>query len=292
MMISVGVSFAFLIGSPVTMVGVSLHLCFTGLGLHRIFFWMQPRILVAAAWRMGAKAVIEFFDRNRATIDREHLAAALACIIRFGPSKTVRVPLLAGVTNAGKSTVLDPIDFVFGSRAVMHTPALCATMPLANLALASKRFIYFDEFFPVEYAAIPDRAPTIPAVTFKKLFSGQALEVQTSQCFNNGNEDVKWSRGAAITAPLENLWVPQGRCTAEDIRHMKSRVLQFDALVPIQGELKQVPLCPESWCKYVVDTSAAYAARMPYALPPPAGQAEEPDAGQEGPEHGDNVFFL
>jgi hypothetical protein len=42
--------------------------------------------------------------------------------------------MIVGPTNAAKSTVLDPIDDVFGEGNVMHTPMLGSSMPLANLA--------------------------------------------------------------------------------------------------------------------------------------------------------------
>ena len=232
------------------------------------------------AW---SQALMDFFHRNKSTIDGELLAASLAQIIVSGPSKTTRVPLIVGVTNAGKSTVLDPIDAVFGRNAVMHTPALGATMPLANLAVPGKRFLYFDEYEPVKFASVPESRPTVPATTFKKLFAGQSLEIQCSQVFNNGNSDVKWERGIAMTAPLEDLWKPCWPVEQEDIRHFRSRVLQFDALVPIKGVLQPVPLCPESWCKYIVVASQAYAARsMPSAIPVlPLAPAQDPEQGDD-----------
>ena len=76
-----------------------------------------------------AQAATSFCERNAATLDGEALAACLAKVICEGPSKTARVPLIAGVSNAGKSTLLDPLDNVFGPERVLHTPALGATMP-------------------------------------------------------------------------------------------------------------------------------------------------------------------
>jgi len=235
-------------------------------------------------WEVAAEA---FFARQKATIDEELLAAVLAKVIQQGPGKCARVPMIAGVTNAGKSTVLDPVDPVFGYEHVLHTPAENSTMPLANLVVSedAQRFIYFDEFAPVTFASTPDRRPTVPATTFKKLFGGQRMEVQTSQSFNNGNGVVRWRQGAAMTAPLEGLWDLKGKVTQEDVRHMKSRVWQFDALEALPQEvLRDIPHCAGPWCRWLMRASAAYAARsvpQPLAVPPPAPQHMAGDSDHE-----------
>jgi hypothetical protein len=94
-------------------------------------------------WWAAAHA---FFDRNRDTICKLRLAACLAAVLDKGPSKTRRIPLIVGPTNAAKSTIFDPLDEVFGEEYVTHTPMLGASMPLANLALKKKRFMYLDVF--------------------------------------------------------------------------------------------------------------------------------------------------
>lgn len=137
------------------------------------------------AWEEAAK---EFAARNRETIDMDLLAASLANIISHAPSKTARVPLIAGVTNAGKSLMLDPVVEVFGRQHVDFCPALHASMPLTSLATSDRmRFIYWDEYSPTDFSARPPRAPTIRAVTFKKLFAGQYLRLQVSQAHHDGN---------------------------------------------------------------------------------------------------------
>ena len=130
----------------------------------------------------------------------------LAQVICHGPSKTARVPLIAGVTNAGKSLVLEPLLNVFDRKAVDFCPALGVSMALSSLvATKGMRFIYWDEFSPTEFASRSPRSPTVPAVTFKKLFAGQVLRVQVSQAHHDGNPDFRWTRGAALTAPLDGL---------------------------------------------------------------------------------------
>ena len=149
----------------------------------------------ACAWQEAAE---EFAARNRETIGMDLLAASLANIICNGPSKTARVLLIAGVTNAGKSLMLDPLVEVFGRQHVDFCPALGATMPLSSLATCDRmRFIYWDEYSPTEFASRPARAPTIPAVTFKKLFAGQYLRLQVSQAHHDGNPDFRWTRGVS-----------------------------------------------------------------------------------------------
>lgn len=227
---------------------------------------------------LWAAAAEDFFCRNSATIDKDLLAASLANVICHGPSKTARVPMIAGATNAGKSLVLDPVVNVFGRKHVDFCPALGASMPLSSLATTrGMRFIYWDEYSPAEFASRPARAPTIPAVTFKKLFAGQYLRLQVSQSHHDGNPDFRWTRGAAMTAPLQGLWDHQPPLTAEDVSHMKSRIIQFDALVVIQGPLRAMPHCPTSWCKYVTERSTAYAARRIADIPAAEVAIDEDD---------------
>ena len=223
-------------------------------------------------------AAQSFFRRQAATIDGVLLAACLVKVIQEGPGKCARVPLIAGVTNAAKSTMLDPVDKAFGHERVFHTPAMGSTMALANLANhgCTKRFLYMDEYEPVKYAAYPEKSPTVPATTFKKLLAGQHLEVQRSQCHNDGNGDIQWKKGAAMTAPLEGLWDLLGKVSREDVRHMQSRVVQFDALVAVPlEEMRDIPLCAESWSWWLVTWSAAFAARtVPSPMAPPAQEQE------------------
>ena len=87
-----------------------------------------------------------------------------------------------------------------------------------------------------------------------------------SQSFNNGNADVRWTQGAAITAKLEGLWEPTSVVTVEDIRHFQSRVHQFNVLVPIRVELQDTPLCAASWCRWVVADAIAFASRRHASL--------------------------
>ena len=229
-------------------------------------------------WLAAAEA---FFARNRGCLDEERLAACVAMVVKEGPSKTARVPLLTGPTNSGKSTVFDSLDDVFGHAAVMHTPALGASMPLATLATQRKRFLYWDEFQPVAFAGLPEKAPTIPALTFMKLFAGQRLEVQVSQSFHDGNADVQWKRGVVFTAKSEGLWDCVGKATAEDVRHMQSRVEVFEARAVLRTEeLRRTPTCKNSFGKWLVEKSAAYAARsLPLAPGPAADQEDGAHAG-------------
>ena len=97
-----------------------------------------------------------------------------------------------------------------------------------------------------------------------------------SQSFNNGNPDFCWKRGAALTAPLEGLWKLASPVTQEDVNHMKSRVLVFEALVGLSGPMRTVPHCAESWCKWVVQASVAYASRhVPVPVPGPVIDDED-----------------
>jgi hypothetical protein len=72
-------------------------------------------------------------------------------IVKNGPSKTCRVPMLVGPSNTGKSTVLYPFDDLFGPKQVFHKPALGSSFALRNI-VQKKRFIFWDDYRPVEYA--------------------------------------------------------------------------------------------------------------------------------------------
>jgi len=209
---------------------------------------------------MWLEAAKSFFARNACNLSEGHLAHCLAKIICEGPSKTTRIPLIAGPSNSAKSTILDPIDEVFGAENVQHKPDLGSTMPLVNITKPNKRFMYLDEFQCVEYASVPARKPTIPVTTMLKLFGGQFLEVQVSQSFHDGNLDCRWRRGIAITSKLTGLWEPRGPVTPEDISHLQNRVEQFTATVRLQRQdLRTVTPCKHSFSKWLVEASAAYA---------------------------------
>ena len=221
----------------------------------------------------------DFFLRNQATIDQERLAACTAALIEKGPGKTRRIPFLVGPTNSGKSTIYDPVDAVFGESMVHHTPAIGSSMPLANLSLKDKRFLYLDEFNPVDYASLPANKPTIPINMLLKFLAGQWLEVQVSQSHQNGNADIRWKGGAAITAKAQGLWKPTDHVSAEDIRHLQARVEVFTATAQIQGQLSDTTLCKESWCQWLLRSAEAYACRVvPSAPPDRLRSAEGPGA--------------
>ena len=226
------------------------------------------------------------FRRNSGTLDERRFAACLAKVIAEGPGKNSRVPLLVGVTNAGKSTVLDPIDVVFGPEKVFHTPAIGSSMPLSNLAVKEKRFVYFDDFHPVAFASSPHRSPTLPVITFLKLFAGQHLEVQVPLNQNLGNVDLAWRRGAAITSKMEGLWDVRGCVTQEDVRHMQSRVEQFSALEQVPaGEMKDVPKCKNSFAAWLLTAAAQFAnGSAPAAAIALRGASESADREVEGLE--------
>ena len=96
-----------------------------------------------------------FFQRNAANFTREELAFALRAVLVGGPSKTPRVPLLVGGTNTGKTTVVVPIDSIFGYKHVMHKPSLKSSFALRNLSNKGKRSLArFLHFHSLCYGAL------------------------------------------------------------------------------------------------------------------------------------------
>ena len=210
-----------------------------------------------------AQAVGEIFQKNAETVSPQRLACALRAVLRHGPSKTCRVPLLVGASNTGKSTMLYPVDDLFGPKHVFHKPALGSTFALRNIA-KKKRFIFWDDFRPVEFA----HKDTIPVPTFLSLFIGKETEIQVSQSFNDGNLDVAWRRGAVFTAKGEGLWTPTAKISAEDVRHLKNRVeeFRFDHVFETLHDVESCAPCMARWIVHYSGTAAAPAAASSNAL--------------------------
>ena len=126
-----------------------------------------------------------------------------------------------------------------------------------------KRFLFWDDYRPVEYAK-----ETIPTATLLSLLTGHPFEVQVPQSFHDGNVDFEWHRGAVVTAKEEGLWIPTRAVTAEDIRHMQSRfeVFRLVAQVP---ELRGIEPCQIHLARWVRDAAAAYDAQAALQAPLP-----------------------
>jgi hypothetical protein len=198
------------------------------------------------------KAVDEIFEKNIATLCPRKLACALKAVLLNGPSKTCRVPILIGASNTGKSTLLYPFDDLFGPKHVLHKPALGSTFALRNI-VKKKRFIFWDDFRPVEFA----HKDTVPIATFLSLFIGKDTEIQVSQSFNDGNLDVCWKRGVVFTAKEDGLWDPTSKISAEDVRHLKNRVQEF-RLTHVLVDVKEVESCASCMSRWIAKYSAGY----------------------------------
>ena len=207
-------------------------------------------------------AAARFFDANASSLSRVELAVALRAIIIGGPSKTTRTPLIVGPTNTGKSTLVLPFDTLFGNKRVFHKPALGSKFALRNI-LKDKRFLFWDDYRPVEYAQ-----KTIDVATFLSLFTGHPFEVQVSQSFNDGNEDFEWRHGAVMTAKEEGLWRPRGDVTDEEVRHMQSRVSVFRCYATLP-KLKDTHACACCMAAWIRDSAAQYDASSVLAQPQP-----------------------
>ncbi|CAE8679700.1 unnamed protein product [Polarella glacialis] len=165
----------------------------------------------------------QIFELNAASFSWVSLAVALRSVIVSGPSKTRRVPFLVGSTNSGKSTLLESFDSLFGEVNVFHLPALTDKRFALRNWLRHKRFVFWDEFKPVQFA----EAECLPIPQFLKAFNGDLFEIQVPQNAHDGNVDFRWTRGAAFTAKERGLFTPAEFVTAEDIFHIKARVHLF-----------------------------------------------------------------
>jgi len=145
------------------------------------------------------------------------------------------------------------------------------------------RFVYWDEYYPVEYA----HTGCVPVDAFLTVYQGKKAEARAAQTHHDGNPEISWSRGVAMTGPNEGLWDPKAKngpgtfaVTRENIRHMQGRVEQFEATHEmLRINFKDVPNCKETFCAVVVADSTAFAYRaVPVAVPRAAG-APGSDAG-------------
>jgi len=205
----------------------------------------------ACSYCKAAKAI---FDANSRSVSQSKLAAALRDIIKFGPKKTNRVPFLIGPSNCGKSTLLYPFDDLFGSKHVLHKPALgSACGSLRNMTSTGKRFIFWDDFRPVEYA----HEKTVPVATFLSLFIGKNAEIQVSQSFSDGNPDVQWKHGCVFTAKKLGLWNATQNVSEEDVRHLRNRVEEFE-FTEVVSALHDVESCAPCMAKWIVKGAADY----------------------------------
>ena len=218
-----------------------------------------------------AAAALQIFHNNARTMSPYRLAAALRSVICGGPSKTSRVPFLIGPSNTGKSTLLYPFDDLFGAKQVFHKPALGSTFALRNI-VNKKRFLFWDEFRPVEFA----HHNTVPVATFLSLFIGKDTEIQVSQSFNDGNLDIAWKRGAVFTAKEDGLWNPTHRVSAEDVRHLQNRVeeFRFTHVMP-EGSFHDIASCAPCMARWILQYSGDAATGRVQRPLPPAGPGDD-----------------
>ena len=213
-----------------------------------------------------AKAAFEFFRAHAAGgMSQNALAACLRNIVMHGPSKDVRVPFLVGTTNTGKSTLVESFDDLFGESAVFHLPAITDTKYALRNWLKNKRFVFWDEYEPVPFAA----AGVIPRMTFCKAFNAQLFEVQVPQNAHDGNVDFRWTKGAVFTSKAKEIWTPRDGVTDEDVRHMCARCEMFPCTGAIRRRRGGVPKCRNHLALWVRDGAAAFDAQVALGGPQP-----------------------
>ena len=228
-----------------------------------------------------AQAARDFFVAHAASFSASRLAVAIRSIIMAGPSKERRVPFLVGMTNSGKSTLIDPFDCLYGEAHVFHLPAESDTKggALRDWVDPEIRLVYWDEFHPVEFVA----SKVISLTQFLKAFNGQVFSVQMNQRTNDGNKPFRWTRGAVFTAKEEGLWTPRGRVTEEDVSHIKSRCEVFHCSGQITrrpGGVCPCPICMARWIRdFALEHDANVALRPPPAPPVVGAVLGPPVAG-------------
>ena len=201
----------------------------------------------------------EILEKNKDNFSREQLASSIRKVISMGPCKEARVPFLVGATNTGKSTLVDSVDDLFHWKQVFHLPADTDKQFALRNWVKGKRFVYFDEYSPVEYA----RDKIISVTTFKKAFGGKYFEIQCPKNWCDGNRDFKWDRGVIFTNKEDGLWNTVRGVSEEDIGHMKARVelfrFTYQFVQPGENVAKEtVPECRRCFSKWIVEACAAH----------------------------------
>ena len=217
---------------------------------------------------------------NAGNWDRRRLAVALRNIIVSGPSKENRVPFLVGATNTGKSTLVESFDDLFGFEHVFHLPAVTDGKFALSNWVKEKRFVFWDEFDPVEFAA----AGVFSVTTFKKAFGGKYFEVQRAQNWHDGNKDWRWQQGVVFTNKAEGLWRPKDSISMEDVRHIQSRVELFNCthVVTRPGVPRNtIPECRVHLARWIRDAAGAYDAAQIVQLLPGAAAVEPANAADD-----------
>ena len=212
-----------------------------------------------------ALAAAEIFRNNAGSLSPQKLACSLKRVLMHGPSKTCRVPMLVGPSNTCNSTLLYPFDDLFGPKHVLHKPALGSKFALRYI-VRNKRFIFWDDYRPIEFA----HDYTVPVATFLSLFIGQNTEINVSQSFNDGNLDVSWTRGIVFSAKQEGLWEPTCNVSAEDVRHIRNRVEEFQ-FTHVVTDLKEVESCAPCMARWILSYSGAATTASAPTRPVPSG---------------------
>ena len=179
------------------------------------------------------------------------------------------MPFLIGPSNCGKSTLLYPLDDLFGPKNVLHKPALgsgCGS--LRNIT--TKRFLFWDDFRPVEYA----EAKTVTVATFLSLFIGQHAEIQVSQSFSDGNLDVQWQHGCVFTAKKVGLWNSTRNVSDEDVRHLRNRVDEFE-FTEVVDTLHDVISCAPCLAKWITKGASDHDLSLGLPIQPSSGASSE-----------------
>ena len=92
-----------------------------------------------------------------------------------------------------------------------------------------------------------------------------------------------------MTAKEDGLWDLKGDVTGEDVRHMKARVEIFRATHVVgedPNDFYASPMCAESWCRWVVVDSVAYATRQAPRNFPGGAPSRQPLRGKPLPALG------
>lgn len=79
------------------------------------------------------------------------------------------------------------------------------------------------------------------------------------EAFHDGNFDIEWKRGVVFTAKEDGLWTPIPKVSAEDIHHIRNRVMEFRFQHAFSSEnLKDVTSCAPCMARWICDGAAAH----------------------------------
>ena len=187
-----------------------------------------------------------------------------------GVTKKTPMVLLTGPSNCGKTSTINflaPNNGVFTTAECVSTPATDGTHSCAAFADKKKRYLFFDEFSPLDQAEFAYRSKGgMSWETQKLLFGGHPFDVAVPKNISKSNVTVTWTKGAVATCESSGLWCPTKPFNEGQVDPLKNRVRTYTLKHVIPKHVRDTcekALCASCGCKILLGEDS-------FNNPPPA----------------------